>query len=70
MLGTSASALVGLLFVVVTLHFGKIHERADENMRATLQLARKASGWFGVAVKPKRCLVHCFNYSIRPEYRL
>jgi len=40
MLGTSASALVGLLFVVVTLHFEKIHERADENMRVTMQGAR------------------------------
>lgn len=40
MIGASAGALVGLLFVVVTLHFDKITERADDNMRITMQGAR------------------------------
>lgn len=40
MIGASAGALVGLLFVVVTLHFGKITERHDDNLRITLQGAR------------------------------
>lgn len=40
MIGASAGALVGLLFIVVTLHFDKIIERADYNMRATMQGAR------------------------------
>lgn len=39
-IGTSAGALVGLLFVVMSLHFGKISERADHNMRATIDGAR------------------------------
>ena len=40
MIGASAGALVGLLFIVVTLHFDKISERSDNNMRATMQGAR------------------------------
>jgi hypothetical protein len=40
MIGASAGALVGLLFIVVTLHFDKITERTDYNMRATMQGAR------------------------------
>ncbi len=40
MIGASAGALVGLLFIVVTLHFGKISERTDYNMRVTMQGAR------------------------------
>jgi hypothetical protein len=40
MIGASAGALVGLLFVVITLHFGRITERADDNMRITMQGAR------------------------------
>jgi len=40
MIGASAGALVGLLFVVITLHFDKITERTDYNMRATMQGAR------------------------------
>lgn len=40
MIGASAGALVGLLFIVVTLHFGRIAERADDNMRITMQGAR------------------------------
>lgn len=40
MIGTSAGALVGLLFVVVSLHIDKIDELADYNMRVTLQGAR------------------------------
>jgi hypothetical protein len=40
MIGTSAGALVGLLFVVVSLHLGKISERADHNVRATIDGAR------------------------------
>ncbi len=40
MIGASAGALVGLLFVVVTLHFDKINERTDANMRATMEGAR------------------------------
>ena len=31
---------MGLLFVVMSLHFGKISERADHNMRATIDGAR------------------------------
>ena len=34
MIGTSAGALVGLLFVVMSLHLSKISDRADVNMRA------------------------------------
>ena len=40
MIGAAAGALVGLLFIVVTLHFDKINERSDANMRATMQGAR------------------------------
>lgn len=40
MIGASAGALVGLLFIVVTLHFDKISERSDDNMRATMEGAR------------------------------
>jgi hypothetical protein len=40
MIGASAGALVGLLFIVVSLHFDKITERADHNMRVTFQGAR------------------------------
>jgi hypothetical protein len=40
MIGTSAGALVGLLFVVMSLHLGKISERSDDNMRATIEGAR------------------------------
>ena len=40
MIGTSAGALVGLLFIVVSLHFTKISERSDHNMRATIDGAR------------------------------
>ncbi|HVZ68796.1 MAG TPA: hypothetical protein VG891_04990 [Rhizomicrobium sp.] len=40
MIGASAGALVGLLFVVVTLHFDRITERADDNLRITMQGAR------------------------------
>lgn len=40
MIGAAAGALVGLLFIVVTLHFDKINERSDHNMRATMQGAR------------------------------
>jgi hypothetical protein len=40
MIGSSAGALVGLLFVVISLHIGKISERTDYNMRATIEGAR------------------------------
>jgi len=40
MLGTSAGALVGLLFIVISLHFDKITERADANMRMTIEGSR------------------------------
>jgi len=40
MLGSAAGALVGLLFVVVSLHFGRITETVDYNMRVTLDGAR------------------------------
>lgn len=40
MLGTAAGALVGLLFVVISLHFDKITERSDANMRATIDGSR------------------------------
>src|ERR1044072_5461363 len=40
MIGASAGALVGLLFIVVTLHFGRIADRANDNMRITMQGAR------------------------------
>jgi hypothetical protein len=40
MIGTSAGALVGLLFIVMSLHLGKISERTDYNTRATVDGAR------------------------------
>jgi hypothetical protein len=40
LIGTSAGALVGLLFIVVSLHIDKIAERADHNVGATIEGAR------------------------------
>lgn len=40
MLGSSSGALVGLLFIVVSLHFDKIHALDDANTRVTMQGAR------------------------------
>ena len=40
MLGTCAGALVGLLFIVMSLHIDKISELPDYNMRATVEGAR------------------------------
>lgn len=40
MLGSSAGALVGLLFIVMSLHIDKISELADYNMRVTIEGAR------------------------------
>ena len=40
MIGSCAGALVGLLFVVVSLHFDKISDLPDHNMRVTMQGAR------------------------------
>jgi hypothetical protein len=40
MIGTAAGALVGLLFIVMSLHLQKISERADDNMSATIEGAR------------------------------
>ena len=40
MIGTCAGALVGLLFIVMSLHLDKISELPDHNMRATMQGAR------------------------------
>ncbi|HEV2562013.1 MAG TPA: hypothetical protein VGT78_07710 [Rhizomicrobium sp.] len=40
MIGSAAGALVGLLFIVVSLHIDKINELADYNMRVTLEGAR------------------------------
>jgi hypothetical protein len=40
MLGGAAGALVGLLFIVMTLHFGSITQRTDANMRITIDGAR------------------------------
>ena len=39
-IGSSAGALVGLLFIVVSLHFDRISELSDYNMRVTIQGAR------------------------------
>lgn len=39
-IGTSAGALVGLLFIVMSIHIDKITERADDNLRATIDGAR------------------------------
>jgi hypothetical protein len=40
MIGSSAGVLVGLLFIVTSLHFDKISERSDANMRATVEGGR------------------------------
>jgi hypothetical protein len=40
MIGTSAGALVGLLFIVMSLHLDKISEGTDYNIRATIHGAR------------------------------
>ena len=40
MIGSAAGALVGLLFIVMSLHLDKISERTDYNMRATIDGAR------------------------------
>lgn len=40
MIGSSAGALVGLLFIVVSLHFGRINELADHSMRVTIEGAK------------------------------
>jgi hypothetical protein len=39
-IGTSAGALVGLLFIVMSIHINAITERADDNLRATIDGAR------------------------------
>jgi len=39
-IGTSAGTLVGLLFIVISLHIGKIGERSDHDMRAIIDGAR------------------------------
>lgn len=51
MIGASAGALVGLLFIVITLHFDKVTERTDYNMRATKLVRSVLPAWmlmFGV----------------------
>jgi hypothetical protein len=40
MVGTAAASLVGLLFVVMSLHINAIRERPDDNMSATIHAAR------------------------------
>jgi hypothetical protein len=40
MIGTSAGALVGLLFIVMSLHLDKISELPDQNMRVTMEGTR------------------------------
>jgi len=40
MIGGASGALVGLLFIVVSLHFGKVDVAADTNARATMDGAR------------------------------
>jgi hypothetical protein len=40
MIGTAAGALVGLLFVVISLHIDRIVDRSDVNMRMTVDGAR------------------------------
>ena len=40
MIGTAAGALVGLLFVVMSLHLNAISERIDDNIRATIDGGR------------------------------
>jgi hypothetical protein len=39
-IGTAAGALVGLLFVVMSIRLNEISERADDNLRATIDGAR------------------------------
>ena len=39
-IGSSAGTLVGLLFIVISLHIGKLGERLDDNMRAVIDGAR------------------------------
>jgi len=40
MIGTAAGALVGLLFIVISLHIDRIIDRSDVNMRMTVDGAR------------------------------
>ncbi len=40
MIGTSAASLVGLLFIVMSLHIGAIRDRPDYNMGATIHASR------------------------------
>ena len=40
MIGTTSGALVGLLFIVMSLHLDRIGELSDYNMRATIEGAR------------------------------
>ncbi|MGH6869921.1 MAG: hypothetical protein ACREHE_00310 [Rhizomicrobium sp.] len=40
MIGSASGALVGLLFVVVSLHFDRLGERTDDNMHIALDGAR------------------------------
>jgi hypothetical protein len=40
MIGTSAGALVGLLFVVMSLHLDRVSELPDHNMRVTMEGTR------------------------------
>jgi hypothetical protein len=40
MIGTSAASLVGLLFIVMSLHINPIRDRPDYNMSATIHAAR------------------------------
>ena len=39
-IGTSAGALVGLLFIVMSIHIDRIEERTDDDMHATIDAAR------------------------------
>src|SRR5665213_3239736 len=40
MVGTAAATLVGLLFVVMSLHINAIRNRPDDNLSATIHAAR------------------------------
>jgi len=40
MIGGAAGALVGLLFIVMSLHFDKVARRSDANMRVTIEGGR------------------------------
>jgi hypothetical protein len=40
MIGTSAASLVGLLFIVTSLHINPVRDRPDYNMSATIHAAR------------------------------